>query len=144
MLRTRRYALALQTFDNRARHIPRKHGIFRKIFKIPSAKGIAVYIHSGRKQNVAAFFKHFFRNRAVKFFHKVLIERRRNRSTARQKRGVRHKPYARRTVGRNNCRHSFFPKAFGYPAEYAGVAFRAQRAVHFVIAVRQHFKFRNR
>lgn len=32
-----------------------------------------MYIHSGRKQNVAALFKHFFRNRAVKFSTRSLL-----------------------------------------------------------------------
>ena len=134
VLRTGGDAVFLDAAHNGRRRASGDERILGEVFEVAAAQRIAVNVHAGRKQHVAALFDHLAADRLVQALNENRVPRAGQSRAAGQQGGVILQPDAGGAVRRCDGRHAERAQALRDAAHDGGVAFCAERAVHGDVA----------
>ena len=133
-------AVLLDAPNHRAGSFARQQGILGEVLEIPTAQGIAVDVHPGPQQHVAAFLDHLTAVGLVEALHQGGIPGAGQAGAAGQQGAVVLQPDAGSTGGGVDGGHALLLQALDDAAHDSGVALSAQRAVHDKVPVGQGFQ----
>ena len=130
-------AVLLQAADHGGAGLAAYQGVLGEVLKVPAAQGVAVDVHAGAQEHIAALHHHLTAVGLVEALHQLGVPSAGQGRAAGQQGAVVLQPDAGGAVGGGGRGHAQGPQALGDAAQHAGVAQGAQRAAHDIVAVAQ-------